>query len=161
MIRHAQLKDAAVICAIWNPVIRDTLITFNPVVKTQKSVRELLKEKSVRKEPFFLATEQDQVLGFATYGQFRGGQGYRHTMEHTIILAPDARGKGIGRALMQAIEDHARFNGAYSMMAGVSGANPDGAAFHQRLGYIRIATLPQVGRKFDRWLDLILLQKIL
>jgi phosphinothricin acetyltransferase len=82
-------------------------------------------------------------------------------MEHTIVLGPQARGRGLGRALMTAIEDHARQRGAHSIFAGVSAENPDGRRFHLAMGYSEIATLPAVGHKFGRWIDLHLLQKIL
>jgi phosphinothricin acetyltransferase len=82
-------------------------------------------------------------------------------MEHTVMLAPSARGRGIGRALMAALEDHARAGGAKSMFAGVSAANPEGRAFHARLGYGEVAVLPAVGFKAGHWLDLVLMQKFL
>jgi phosphinothricin acetyltransferase len=100
-------------------------------------------------------------VGFASYAQFRGGVGYRHTMEHTIILGPAARGRGLGRALMTAIEDHARAGGTHSLFAGVSAGNPEGRAFHAAMGFAETAVLPQVGYKFGRWLDLVLMQKFL
>lgn len=161
IIRPAKLKDAGVICAIWNPIIRDTLVTFNPVEKTPESVSHMLKDKAQAKEPFLLACAQDEVLGFVTYGPFRGGEGYKHTVEHTIILSPAARGKGIGAALMAQIEQMAKSAGKHSIWAGVSAQNTGGVAFHTALGYRTVATLPEVGYKFDTWIDLVLLQKIL
>ena len=110
----------------------------------------------------FLVAELDgMVRGFASYGQFRAGIGYARTMEHTVILAPDAGGNGLGRALVTAIEDHARAGGAHSIFAGVSGENEAGRAFHAALGYQTVAILPQVGFKFGRWMDLHLMQKLL
>jgi phosphinothricin acetyltransferase len=82
-------------------------------------------------------------------------------MEHTIILAPHARGKGAGRALMTAIEDHARAGGAHTLFAGVSGENAEGIAFHTRMGFRPLVTIPEVGHKFGRWLDLVLMMKTL
>ena len=82
-------------------------------------------------------------------------------MEHTVILSARAQGRGVGRALMSAIEDHARASGVHVMMAGVSAENPDGVAFHKAVGYAQVARIPQVGRKFGRWMDLVLLQKLL
>jgi L-amino acid N-acyltransferase YncA len=72
-----------------------------------------------------------------------------------------ARGRGTGRALLQAVEDHARQGGAHQMIAGVSGENPEGRAFHDRMGYREIATVPEAGFKFGRFMDLVLMQKFL
>jgi L-amino acid N-acyltransferase YncA len=161
MIRAGRAGDAAAIGAIWNPVIRDTLATFNPVEKTAEDIVRLIAERGAVGHGFLVAEEADGIAGFASYGQFRTGAGYRGTMEHTIVLAPLARGRGIGRALMGALEDHARAGGARSMFAGVSAENPAGRAFHARLGYAEVAVLPAVGFKFGRWLDLVLMQKFL
>jgi len=161
MIRPARPTDCAAIAAIWNPVIRDTMVTFNAVEKTEEELRATLTAKAQDGYPFFVAEEGGRVLGFATYGQFRGGVGYAHTMEHTIILGPEAWGRGIGRALMTAIEDHGRARGAHSMIAGVSGANAPGIAFHAAVGYAEVAVLPEVGFKAGQWLDLVLMQKLL
>jgi len=160
-IRPATAQDAAAICAIWNPVIRDTEITFNAVEKTPADIVQSLADKAALGHGFLVAEEGGDLLGFATYGQFRSGIGYRHTVEHTIILGPHGHGRGIGRALMAAIEDHARAGGAHSMFAGVSSGNPSGVAFHAALGYREIAMLPEVGFKFGRWFDLHLMQKML
>ncbi len=162
VVRPATAGDATAIAAIWNPVIRDTLVTFTTAQKTEDDLRAMLEGKASAGLGFFVAVDdRATVLGFATYGPFRAGPGYRHTMEHTIVLAPDARGRGTGRALMLAVERHARARGVHSLWAGVSAGNPDGRAFHAALGYAEIAVLPEVGYKFGRWLDLVLMQKIL
>lgn len=161
MIRPATPVDAAAICGIWNPVIRDTTATFTAIEKTPAGITALLADKAASGHPFWVSTAGDDITGFATYGPFRGGDGYRHTVEHTVHLAPAARGLGTGRALMAALCDHAAAQGMHSMWAGCSGDNPGAVRFHERLGFVQVAHLPQVGRKFDRWIDLILLQKML
>jgi L-amino acid N-acyltransferase YncA len=156
-VRQATAADSGAVAAIWNHYIRETSVTFNAQEKTPADVAMLIDERPA----FFVALDEDRVAGFATYDQFRGGVGYARTMEHTIQLAPGAFGRGHGRALMRAVEDHARAGGAHSMFAGVSGENPEGRAFHARLGYVETAVLPAVGWKFGRWMDLVLMQKFL
>ena len=158
MIRLATSADAAAIAAIWEPVVRHSLVTFSSTVKSDNDVCDLLQAAEARGHATFVA-DNDGIAGFATYGQFRTGAGYAHTMEHTIILAPEARGQGLGRELMVAVMDHARSQGAHSMFSGISAANPAGVNFHRALGFQQIARFPQVGRKFDQWLDLIFMQK--
>lgn len=160
-IRPAQPSDAAQICAIWNPVITDTLATFNSLPKTPADIKQLIAGKTAKGDAILVAQGAGVVLGFATYGAFRGGIGYRHTKEHTLYLAPSAQGRGIGRRLMTALEDHAKGQSIHSLWAGISAENEGSVIFHEKCGYQVISRLPQVGYKFDRWIDLILMQKIL
>jgi len=159
MIRPARPKDAADILQIWNEEIRQSFATFTSVAKTRADLEHMISKKSALGHAFLVFERKGHVVGFATYGQFRGGMGYRHTAELTVYLHPAARGEGVGRLLLAALEDHAQRAGYHSMWAGISAANPAAAAFHERLGYERIAVLPEVGRKFDQWIDLILMQK--
>lgn len=160
-VRPAGPPDIPAILALWNPVIRDTAITFSSEEKTPESLSSLITARRTAGQEFLICEADGVLLGFATYGQFRGGNGYARAMEHTILLAEAARGRGIGRRLMAAIEDHARAGGAHTLFAGVSGDNPAGVAFHQSIGFQTIARIPEVGHKFGRWLDLILMMKFL
>ncbi|MGB3316595.1 MAG: N-acetyltransferase family protein [Albidovulum sp.] len=158
MVRPFAAQDSDAVLAIWNPIIRDTTVTFSSEERTPDTLAAMIAERRAAGREFIVA-EDGGLLGFASYSQFRGGNGYLHAMEHTIILAPKARGKGAGRALMTAIEDHARAGGAHTLFAGVSGENAEGVAFHGKMGFQTIATIPEVGRKFGRWLDLVLMMK--
>ena len=160
IVRPFAATDSDAVLAIWNPIIRDTTVSFSSEEKTADSLAALIAERRAAGREFFVADEGG-LLGFASYAQFRGGNGYLHAMEHTIILSPVARGRGAGRALMTAIEHHARASGAHTLLAGVSGENGEGVAFHARMGFRTVATIPEVGRKFGRWLDLVLMMKIL
>lgn len=161
MIRRAGAWDATEIASIWNPVIRDSLVTFNAVEKDPDDLVRFMTGRADAGHATFVAEEDGVVLGFATYGQFRAGVGYARSMEHTIMLAEGARGRGLGTLLLAAVEDHARAGGAHSMIAGVSGANDAGIAFHAARGYAEVARVPEVGWKHGHWLDLVLMQKIL
>ena len=157
IIRAAQVEDAGQIAALWNGMIRDTLATFTTIEKTKEDITEMLAD---RRGAFWVA-EDDALLGFVTYGPFRSGPGYVATVEHSIVLAPLARRKGIGRALMKRAMESAVAQGHHVMVAAISSANPNAVSFHESLGFDHVGSLPEVGRKADQWLDLILLQKIL
>lgn len=161
LIRDAVPADADAICAFWNPQIRETAVTFNPVEKTTADLAAMIRDRQTGGFGFVVAEVGGQVAGFATYSQFRGGQGYATCMEHTIILAPAAIGRGIGRALMAAIEARAQARGAHQMIAGVSGENVAGQRFHAACGYAEIARVTEAGFKFGRFMDLILMRKFL
>lgn len=154
MIRPATQADAEAIAALWNPWILNTSVTFNATPKTPQDLAEMIATR-----PAFFTT--DDHAGFATYGQFRGGVGYATCMEHTIILSPAAQGRGLGRALMQAVETHAAAHGAHQMIAGISGENPQAQRFHAALGYTEIARVTEAGFKFGRFMDLVLMRKFL
>lgn len=154
-IRVAVPEDAPAIMAIQNPVIRDTAITFNSLERTPEAVATAISASAC----FLVADIDGQVAGFASCDQFRKGPGYARTMEHTIILAPASQGRGVGRALMVALQENARAAGVGSLWAGISGENPAGVAFHARLGFDEVARLPSVGFKFGRWMDLVLMRK--
>lgn len=155
MIRAAIPSDAAQIAAIWNHAIRETTITFNPVEKPDDEVALLTAQDCLVWE------ENGRIIGFARYFPFRGGEGYRFTVEHTIMLHEDGHGTGRGRRLMEALCAHAKIAGKHSMLAGCSAENQGAVAFHARLGFQEVATLPEVGFKFGRWIDLVLMQKFL
>ncbi|WP_225027853.1 GNAT family N-acetyltransferase [Xinfangfangia pollutisoli] len=162
MIRPATFADAAALADLWNPWITGTAITFNSVPKSPEDIAAMIEARQAAGHAFLVAEDREGGLaGFASYAQFRGGAGYARCMEHSVILAPGARGHGLGRALMQAVEAHARAAGAHLMVAAVSGENPDGRAFHERLGYRLVGTVPGAGWKFGRSMDLWLLSKAL
>ena len=161
VIRSATPGDATAICGFWNPMIRDTAVTFNPVEKSAEEVAAMITARQDDGHGFLVAEVAGTILGFATYSQFRDGAGYATCMEHTVILAPVGQGRGIGRALMAAVEDHARHGGAHQMIAGISGENPEGQAFHAACGYAQIARITEAGFKFGRNMDLVVMRKFL
>jgi L-amino acid N-acyltransferase YncA len=161
IIRPAEDLDLPAILEFWNAIIRDTTIIFSNEERTPQDLAALIALRRAAGREMLVAEAEGVVLGIATYDQFRSGPGYAQAMEHTVLLAPAARGRGTGRALMAAIEDHARERGAHTMVAAVDAANADGIGFQEAIGFRRVGYLHESGRKFGRWLDLVLLQKIL
>ena len=160
-IRDATADDAEAICAIWNPIIRDSVVTFNPDPRSPAEVARLIATRQEAGHAFLVARLSGQMIGFASYSQFRGGPGYARTMEHTINLAPQARGRGAGRQLLAALEAHAIAAGHHVMVAAVTAENAGSVAFHRAMGYQSVGMMPQVGWKFGRFHDLVLMQKTL
>ncbi len=161
LLRPVRAEDIAAILGFWNPLIETTTVTFSPSPHSAESLAALIAGRQAAGRAFLVAETLGRVAGFVSYDQFRKGAGYAHAMEHTIILAPQARGRGLGRALMTAMEDHARRAGAHLMVGGVSAENAAGLGFHRALGYGEAGRVAQAGRKFGRWIDLVLVQKLL
>lgn len=157
-VRQAQPADAAEIALITNATIRDTLVTFTT---DERSAESIVDDIRARGAAFLVAEDQGRVIGFATYAPFRSGPGYAKCREHSIQLADDARGRGVGRALMERLQQVARSKGVHVLVAGISSANPGAVAFHLALGFSEVGLMPEVGHKWGQYLDLVLMQKIL
>jgi phosphinothricin acetyltransferase len=108
-----------------------------------------------------VAVDDSGILGFASYGDFRTWPGYRFSVEHTVHIRADQRGRGVGTTLVHALIQRATEQGKHMMIGGVDADNEASLRFHERLGFVRAARLHQVGFKFGRWLDLVFVQRIL
>ncbi|WP_232222785.1 GNAT family N-acetyltransferase [Sulfitobacter guttiformis] len=137
-------------------MIRDTTATFTTILKTDEDLAALLVQ---RERAFLIAEVANGCAGFITWGPFRAGPGYAHTAEHSIITAHP--GTGVGSALMAAAIDEARAQGIHVMIACIGSENPGAIAFHRRMGFALAGQLPQVGRKSERWHDLIVMSRII
>ncbi|MFW8593495.1 GNAT family N-acetyltransferase [Cribrihabitans neustonicus] len=155
-VRPADPGDAVAIARIYNRIVRDTLVTFTTVEKPPEAIAAEIAE---RKGRYFVAEAGGAVEGLAYFGAFRSGPGYKHTAELTIYLSAGAQGRGLGRALMQRLEQAAADSGIRVLVAGISGANPGAQAFHAALGFTDAGRLPEAGYKHGQWLDLVLMQK--
>lgn len=152
MIRPATTEDAAWIAEIWNAVIDTTTATFTTERKSVGQIEELV---DARPDAFLVLPQ----IGFATFGTFRSGVGYAHVREHTIYLDEAACGQGRGRTLLEALEALAARQGVEIFVGGISGDNDAALNFHLRLGYVEVARMPGLGRKWAQNLDLVLVQK--
>lgn len=161
-IRPARPADAPAIAEIQNALLTTTAIEWTTTPHTADERRAWLVRQEAMGYPVLVAVDGRSVLGWASYAEFRDTAkwpGYRFTVEHTIHVAQDAWGRGIGRRLMDALCEAARAAGMHVMVGAVDGENRASLDFHARLGFVEVARMPQVGEKFGRWLDLVLLQK--
>jgi phosphinothricin acetyltransferase len=102
-----------------------------------------------------------QLLGFATYGPFRGWPAYKYSVEHSLYVAPGHRAQGIGKALLTAVLDRARMQQYHNVIGGIDAENSVSIALHERFGFERCGLVKHAGFKFGRWLDLAFYQKLL
>lgn len=153
MIRPARAADAPALLAIWTPVIRETTHIFHTTERSEAEIAALAEGP----DPFLVWDEGGAVQGFARCFPFRAGNGYLPTVEHTILLAPGAQGRGGGRRLMEALGEAAAGQGRHAMVGAINAANAPALAFHAACGFREWGRLPEVGRKWGGWLDLVLM----
>jgi phosphinothricin acetyltransferase len=161
MIRDAVEADLPAILAILNDAIVNTTAVWSLTPATLEARLAWWQERVGAGFPVLVAGAPGEVLGFASYGGFRPFEGYLHTVEHSIYVAAAARGQGCGRALLAALMAHAQAAGKHVMVAGIEASNIASVRLHESLGFTETGRLAEVGRKFDRWLDLVFMQHML
>ena len=162
LLRPAAASDAAAITAIHNAQGVATTASYELHPGTAAERAEWLARQQREGFPVLVAVDEDDtVLGFAAYGRFRELPGYDLTVEHSVYVAPDHEHAGIGLLLMAELIDLARQAGLHAMVGVVDADNTASLAFHERLGFTNHGVLPQVGRKFGRWLDVAVLVRLL
>ncbi|MGI8458866.1 MAG: GNAT family N-acetyltransferase [Propionibacteriaceae bacterium] len=158
-IRAATRHDVPAVLAIYNHAVEHTTATYDLVPVSLPERLHWYDRKVVEDWPVLVAVgDNGTVLGWSTYGAYRGKAGYRHTVEHSVYVAEDVRRDGIGSALLVPLIEHARAGGRHVMIAGVDADNTGSIVFHQRHGFVETGRLREVVRKFDRWLDIAFLQ---
>jgi phosphinothricin acetyltransferase len=158
-IRDAREDDLPAILDIYNDVVATSTAIYRDEPATLEDRRAWWEARVAEGHAVLVATDSADVVGFAAFGGFRPWPGYRYTVEHSVHVRADRRGQGVGAALMQPLLGRAAALGMHVMIAGVDADNEGSLRFHERLGFSRVAHLHEVGFKFDRWLDLILMQR--
>ncbi|MEN3950191.1 N-acetyltransferase family protein [Iodidimonas sp. SYSU 1G8] len=160
-IEDAAPSDVPAIAAILNHAILHTTAVWYDDIRTPAEMEAWFELKRMRGYPVLVARKDGQVLGYASYGPFRAFSGYRHTMELSVYVAAEARRSGAGRRLLAALIERARANGVHVLVGGIDADNEASIGLHAALGFQEVARMPQIGRKFDRWLTLVFMQKLL
>ena len=157
-VRPAQTADAAEIARIYNHYIRQGGVTFDLAEYPPERVVKLLQ----RREPdaWFVAAVADGLLGWASARQFSDRPGFRLSRETAIYLDPAAIGTGVGDLLQQRVEQFCIAEGIHHAMAKILADNQRSIAFHKRYGYEVVGIQNEIGCVDDRWVDLVILQKI-
>ncbi len=166
-IRTATPQDAEAILHIYAPYIEETAITFEYDVPSVEEFRERIIE-TLKKYPYLVAIEGDEILGYAYAGVFKARAAYSHCVETSIYVKMGQHGKGIGKRLYAALEDELRQMDILNVNACITWLDtpnqylthqsPD---FHAHLGYKKVAHFHQCGYKFGQWFDMIWMEKMI
>ena len=164
IIRDARETDLAAITGLYNAFIPSRTITWTEEQETPDQRSAWFEHQRREGFPVLVADDAGEVAGFTCYEPFRGDgkwPGYRGTAELSIHVREDNWGRGIGRALIEGLVERARAAGIHVLVAAIDSENEASIRFHERLGFVEVARMPETGQKFGRWLDLVLMQRIL
>ncbi|HTJ44537.1 MAG TPA: GNAT family N-acetyltransferase [Kofleriaceae bacterium] len=161
VIRDAASADLASINAIYNHYVPRSTCTWDVDARSDDAAMRWLATHDAT-HPVTVATdEHGDVIAWGSLSPFRPRFGYRHTVEDTVYVREDQHGRGVGRAILDDLVARARARGHHAIIAVISADQAASVRLHERAGFTRVAHLPQVGHKFDRWLDLTMLQLLL
>ena len=161
LIRSATHADLEAITAIYNEVISNSDAIYRESSVPVSERIEWFEAKVNDGYPVLVATESDQVVGYGVYGNFRFGEGYNHTVEHSVHVRSDMRGQGIGKAMLAELISIAITENRHVMVAAIDSKNLGSISLHAQFGFVESARMPEVAKKNGVALTLVLMQKIL
>jgi L-amino acid N-acyltransferase YncA len=161
IVRDSGEADLPAILEIYNAAVLNETSIWNDDIADLADRRAWWQEHVSRGYPVYVAELDGAVAGYGTFGDFRPLQGYRFTVEHSIYVAVPVQRRGIGSVLLTRLIAEARRTNKRAMVGGIAADNVASIALHLRFGFVETARMPQVGFKFGRWLDLVLMQKLL
>ena len=153
MIRSVKKSDSGSIAEIYNQYVKETSVTFEiePVSDTEISSR--IEECQANNLPWLVAEDNGQVIGYCYASKWKGRSAYRYSVEATVYLEPSVRSKGWGTRLYSELLDSLSSKGVHAVICGIALPNEASVALHEKFGMQKVAHFREVGRKFDRWVD--------
>lgn len=151
-IRGAGAADARAIAEIYRPIVESTAISFEEIAPDEPEMARRISETAAA-YPWLVAESDDAVVGYAYAGRHRERSAYRYSVDVSVYLAEEARGRGIGSALYTELFEQLTRRGFHRAFAGIALPNDASIALHRRFGFELVGVYNEVGRKFDRWID--------
>jgi len=160
-IRPYEPQDAETIVAILNYYIANSTALYDYELRTLEQQQAIFKEKLAKGFPIIVATIDDRAIGFGYYSEFRFREAYKFTVEHSLYVMPNEKGKGIGKAILQYLIDLAKKQKLHTMIAVIDYENQSSVAFHEQFGFTTVGIIKESGYKFERWLHSVIMQLML
>ncbi|HEX3835694.1 MAG TPA: arsinothricin resistance N-acetyltransferase ArsN1 family B [Steroidobacteraceae bacterium] len=152
MIRQCTPADAAQICDIYNYYVRETVITFEESTVLEADMARRITDVTSHL-PWLVWATEGAIVGYTYATPWKARAAYRHSVESSIYLAPQATGRGLGSRLYAALIADLRQKGLHCVIGGAALPNPASVSLHEKLGFRKVAEFQQVGFKFGRWID--------
>ena len=160
-IRPAGSDDLEAMLAIYNDAIVNTTAVYDYQSRTADAQRQWFETKQAQRLPVLVAVENATIIGFGSFGPFRPWPAYQYTVENSLYVDSAFRRKGAGTALLASLVTAAQTSGYHTMVAGIDATNEASLALHRKAGFEPVAHFREVGWKFERWLDLVFMEKML
>lgn len=160
-IRPAVFADLDTILEIINHEILHSTSNYDYEPHDFEEQKTWFEDKMEKKLPIIVAEFENMPIGYATYGTFREKIGYQYTVEHSVYVAQEFIGNGVGKLLLGELIQIAKQQGYHVMIGTIDAENSGSIAFHKKFGFEIVGTIREVGYKFDQWLDIVFIQLIL
>jgi phosphinothricin acetyltransferase len=158
-IRDATDSDVPAILAIYNDVVTNTTAIYDERPSTLVERQAWFDARRSKNLPVLVGELNRDVVGFSTFGDWRSRWGYRYTVEHSVHVRVDCRGKGFGRRLIEALFPRAAALGMHTMIGHIDSAATASLRLHENLGFEVVGTFREVGRLREGWLDVVAVQR--
>jgi phosphinothricin acetyltransferase len=152
-IRTATLDDASAICAIYNPYVAGTVISFEEEPVSTSDMAQRIADVQAAGLPWLVAESGGKLVGYAYATRWRARPAYRSSVESSVYVDAALGGKGTGTLLYRALLDELRGREVHVVIGGIAQPNERSVALHERFGFRKVAHFSEVGRKFGRWVD--------
>lgn len=160
-IRPYRVEDAKAILDIINFNILNSTALYDYNPRSLADQVAIFEDKLKKRFPILVAIQNNELVGFGYYSEFRFREAYKFTVEHSVYAHPDHLGKGIGKLILTALIELAKSQNLHTMIAVIDSENQSSVTFHEKFGFETVGIIKESGYKFDRWLHSVLMQKIL
>ena len=160
VLRPATAGDAEAICRVYNQGIEDRIATLETELRTPEERRQWLAARGPR-HPVYVAEAEEMIVGWSSLNVYNPRPAYQYVADFSIYIERGWRGKGVGRRLLEHLIEQARALGYHKMMLSAFPFNASGVALYERMGFTRAGVFHEMGQLDGRWVDTLIMEKLL